>query len=266
LGGVAAYFSLCECALKISAIASSTHSTLTAALDPLLNLFYPQNCCLCGVSVEKHAYGTSCAECWQSAKFFTGQQSVCDKCGAFRSDSPSPLKNLCGKCDNHFYDSARAAGTYEGALRSAVINLKSSPYLPALIRSELLASFDKCSFSGPDLIIPVPLSKMRQIERGYNQAAIIGRMIAAHARMPFDGSSLVRTMHSPMHRAAMDRKAREITVKNAFQVVRPRLISGRTVVLIDDVFTSGATASNCAKVLKKSGADKVYVFTLARAV
>jgi predicted amidophosphoribosyltransferase len=64
----------------------------------------------------------------------------------------------------------------------------------------------------------------------------------------------------------MDKKARELTVRNAFEVVRPKLINGKNIVLVDDVFTSGATASYCAKVLKKNGASRVNVFTLARAV
>ena len=68
-----------------------------------------------------------------------------------------------------------------------------------------------------------------------------------------------------MHRAAMDKKAREATVKNAFEVVRPNMIRGRDILLVDDLMTSGSTASQCAKALKKSGACKVTVMTLARA-
>ena len=69
-----------------------------------------------------------------------------------------------------------------------------------------------------------------------------------------------------MHRIGMDEKARELTVRKAFEVTRPKLIEGQNILLIDDVFTSGATASYCAKVLKKHGAAKVNVLTLARAV
>ncbi len=79
-----------------------------------------------------------------------------------------------------------------------------------------------------------------------------------------DEQSLVRKIHTPMHRAAMDNKAREISVKNAFDVKRPKLIEGETILLIDDVYTSGATVSNCAKVLKEKGASKVYVLTIAK--
>jgi predicted amidophosphoribosyltransferase len=69
-----------------------------------------------------------------------------------------------------------------------------------------------------------------------------------------------------MHRVGMDQKARELTIHNAFTVLRPKLIAGRHVMLIDDVLTSGATASQAAKILKKNGAAGVSVFTLARAV
>ena len=69
-----------------------------------------------------------------------------------------------------------------------------------------------------------------------------------------------------MHRIAMDKKARELTVVNAFEVTRPNLIAGQRILLVDDIFTSGATASACAKVLKKNGAVEVNVFTLARAI
>jgi predicted amidophosphoribosyltransferase len=69
-----------------------------------------------------------------------------------------------------------------------------------------------------------------------------------------------------MHRIGMDQKARELTIHNAFEVTRPRLIKGKKAVLIDDVLTSGATTSQAAKVLKKAGAVRVDVFTLSRAV
>lgn len=68
-----------------------------------------------------------------------------------------------------------------------------------------------------------------------------------------------------MRRASMDKKAREQSVKNAFETIRPKLIEGKAILLVDDIFTSGATVSNCAKSLKKAGAKRVEIFTLARA-
>ena len=128
------------------------------------------------------------------------------------------------------------------------------------------AALLKADVTGADVIIPIPLSKKRKLERGFNQAEIIAAEIARASGIPIDAASLVRKLHTPIHRIGMDKKARELTVKNAFEVVRPRLIDGRNILLVDDVFTSGATASYCAKVLKKNGAKQVNVFTLARAV
>jgi predicted amidophosphoribosyltransferase len=79
-------------------------------------------------------------------------------------------------------------------------------------------------------------------------------------------NAFVRTSHTPIHRAAMDRKARAATVERSFEVKIPRLVTGRNIILVDDVLTSGSTASACASVLKKNGAARVDVITLARAV
>jgi len=125
---------------------------------------------------------------------------------------------------------------------------------------------EKVSPGSNSVVVPVPLSKKRRFERGHNQADIIGQTIAAYSDLLFVTNGLQRTDHSPMHRIGMDKKAREATVKNSFVVKAPRLIDGKDVVLVDDVFTSGSTASYCAKVLKKNGAGSVKVITLARAV
>ena len=116
------------------------------------------------------------------------------------------------------------------------------------------------------MIIPVPLSKRRFLERGFNQAEVLAELLAKETALKIDKQSLARKVHTPVHRAAMDRRARELTVENAFEVTRPKLVKGEKILLVDDVFTSGATTSTCAKALKKKGADKVYVLTIARAV
>ena len=114
------------------------------------------------------------------------------------------------------------------------------------------------------MIIPVPLSKKRLLERGYNQAAVLSKILARQTKINLDEQSLVRRLDTPMHRVGMDEKARIKSVKDAFEVKRPKLIAGKTIVLVDDVFTSGATVSNCAETLKRSGAKAVFVLTLAK--
>lgn len=159
---------------------------------------------------------------------------------------------------------ARAAGLYENALQASILHLKREPFVCKHLQKILVETFLCSEFQKVDLLIPVPLSKKRFLERGFNQAAVLTGILADKLSIKSDLQSLVRTIHTPMHRAGMDTKAREITVKNAFEVKRPNFVKDKNILLVDDVFTSGATATFCAKSLKKSGAKNVYVLTVAR--
>jgi len=180
----------------------------------------------------------------------------------FSSDETAPVAIYCHRCDGHFYDNATALGIYENALAASIISLKTSPYLPRRI----LAAIKNFSFPDADILIPIPLSKQRKLERGFNQAEVIAAAVSRSTTIRTDAASLVRKVHTPIHRVGMDEKARDLSVRNAFAVVRPKLISGKNIILVDDVLTSGATVSHCTKLLKKHGAQRVTVFTLARAV
>jgi ComF family protein len=151
-------------------------------------------------------------------------------------------------------------------MSASILHLKRFPVIPGILLERLPQVLGPKRFGDCDLIVPVPLSAKRLAERGFNQAETIASRVAKILHKPVDSQSLVRKVHTPMHRASMDKKARELSVKNAFEVSRPRLIDGRSILLVDDIFTSGATVSNCAKALKKKGAGRVDVFTLARAL
>lgn len=239
---------------------------LNVLADSLLSLVYPQLCCICKNSVERHSDGLACSGCWNATRLFTGNESLCRKCGAYLSEAGKTDDISCRNCDEHFYDIARAAGIYETALAVSVLRLKNEPHVPARVRDHFISAFKAAPLSDVTLIVPVPLSPRRRHERGFNQAAILAAIVARTTGTKLDEASLARKIHTPVHRAAMDRKAREISVKNAFTVTRPSLIYGQRILLIDDVLTSGSTASSCAKVLKKNGAEWVGVLTLARAV
>lgn len=238
---------------------------LNVLADSLLSLVYPQPCRICKNSIERHSDGVACSLCWDETRLFTGNESLCEKCGAYVDDAGKTDGISCRNCVEHFYDVARAAGIYEKALAVSVLRLKNEPHVPARLRDHFISAFKAASFSDVTLIVPVPLSARRRRERGFNQAAILGALVARTTGTRLDEVSLARKIHTPLHRAAMDRKAREMSVNNAFTVTRPSLIYGQRILLIDDVLTSGSTASSCAKVLKKSGAVWVGVLTLARA-
>lgn len=238
----------------------------TALTDPIISLVFPQECAVCGNAVERHADGVVCSACWAATTVFNGSELLCGKCGAYFGPRAAPVEVRCHNCDDHHYERACAAGVYEKGLSASILRLKATPSIPRRLREMVRSALDVAGLPAIDLIMPVPLSKLRRVERGFNQAEMIADELSKILRVSVDQHSLVRRSHTPIHRVGMDQKARELTVENAFHVLRPNLIKGRSILLADDVLTSGATASNCAKVLKKNGSGSVYVFTLARAV
>lgn len=235
--------------------------------DSLLTLVYPQSCAVCGGSVESQALGVACASCWQRTRIFTGQETFCWKCGLLSTGTvPSEKREQvrCRRCDDDAFTAARACGVYEGALRASVLLLKREPHVCLKLKELLSKTQQQYPLSEATRIIPVPLHPEREKARGFNQAVLIGRELSSATLLPLDEVSLVRTHHTDRHRAGMDVKDRRETVENAFRVSYPTLVAGERVLLVDDVFTTGATVSSCAKTLLQAGAAEVFVLTIAR--
>ena len=235
---------------------------LRSLLDPLLSVVYPQRCHVCGGTVGSARDGVACRVCWQSTRLFTSSDPLCRRCGAVLNEN----RDTCPNCLDASFDSAIAVGVYERALAANIVHLKKVPHLPGRIAACLGERLAEIGVDGDAVILPVPLSKRRLVERGFNQAEIVAQVAARVTAFPVVSNCLIRETHTPMHRMAMDKKARDLTVRAAFKIRAPRLIAGRSIVLIDDVLTSGSTASACARELKKNGAASVTVVTLARAV
>lgn len=239
---------------------------LATAIDSLLSVLYPQACHCCGGAVESRHNGVACDRCWSATRLYNNIASKCRRCGAIQNDVAGGGSETCSECSEAEFDSASAAGVYERALAATVWKLKHEPYLSPHARSVFENSLEPTDFQGHTLIVPVPQSRKRELERGYNQAEILAKIVSRRLGVGISTDTLVRSSHTPTHRAAMDRKARAATVERSFEVKAPRLVNGGRILLVDDVLTSGSTASSCAKVLKKNGASRVDVVTLARAV
>jgi ComF family protein len=243
--------------------------TINSFYNALLSLVYPQACSLCGSSVEDRCLGVACAQCWRETRTFTTTDITCWKCGALSSGTIASEKRdqvRCRRCDGDAFTAARACGTYEGALRASVLTLKREPYISQRLIRLLVETQERAPLDNATRVIPVPLHPDRVKERGFNQAAIIGGELARAVRLPFDEVSLIRTVHSERHRAGMDARGRRETVAGAFTVRYPRLIEDERVLVVDDVFTTGATVSACAEALMAAGAREVFVLTIARPV
>lgn len=113
------------------------------------------------------------------------------------------------------------------------------------------------------LVVPVPLSTRRLRERGFNQSELIARKIAQALHLTCDNTLLLRTRHTVPQTEMSLRRERLFNVRNAFSCITPERVNGRHVILIDDVFTTGATLSECAKVLQSAGAKKVTALVVA---
>jgi ComF family protein len=241
---------------------------VTSALyDAALALVYPQACAVCGSSVEFRQDGVACASCWRRARLFDRNDTLCWKCGLFTEAPVSEDRReavRCGECDDDVFTSARACGFYEGALRASVLELKRQPHVAARLARLLLATQQRAPLNSANLIIPVPLHPERERERGFNQAVLLASKLARLSQLPLDEHSVVRRVHTERHRAGMDARARRESVAHAFAVRHPKLVAGQRVLLVDDVFTTGATVSACAAALKDAGAKEIFVLTLAR--
>lgn len=115
-----------------------------------------------------------------------------------------------------------------------------------------------------DTIIPVPLHRRRENKRGYNQAALLARRLAGLKGIPWADNRLVKVRNNPAQ-TSLDAEEREANVKGAYEVKRPEGLKGKTVLLIDDVFTTGATIRECSRVLKRAGVREVRAITVAQA-
>ena len=243
--------------------------TLDLLYDATLALVYPVRCAACEVAgVERRADMPACAACWEATTIFNGAETLCWKCGV-RAHAPVEAEKWedvrCRRCDAEHFDAARSIGIYEGALRASVLRLKREPHVAPRLARLLFETQSRPPLNRATRLVPVPLHPERERERGFNQATVLARALATRTRLPLDEWSVVRTEHTARHRAGMDARARRETVESAFKVVRPRLITGERVLLIDDVLTTGATVSSCARALKDAGALEVFVLTVARA-
>ena len=238
---------------------------LTRAISSIYNsaltLIYPQACLVCGNSVDDRCYGFVCRSCWSATRSFKGPEVICWACG--RRSVAVGQESRCSKCDQPL-SFVHGCGLYEGALRQAVLSLKREPFIPPHLVDLLRHASLQIPINCCTRIVPVPLHPKRLEARGFNQAELIAMHISLARKIPLDTVSLIRTVHTERHRAGMDAKARRQTVADAFEVQHSRLIAGETVLLVDDVFTSGSTATACARVLLQAGAKEVFVLTVAR--
>ena len=236
-------------------------------LDAALSFLYPEVCQLCGQEPAGPGHGYVGANCRKNVEFI--KPPFCGRCGLpFEGAITTPFE--CVNCHEVqlFFTYSRSAVEARGVMRDIVHRYKYNRGLwfePFI--SELLADAARARLSLEqwDMIVPVPLHPTKLAEREFNQAERLARCLSGVIGLPVAPKALVR-VKATATQTAMTRAERAENVRGAFAAHEKwaRVVEGNRVVLVDDVFTTGATTNACAKVLREAGASEVCVWTLAR--
>jgi len=236
--------------------------SLASALRPLVDLVLPPRCPGCGVLVDEDL--RFCADCFNALRFIS--EPSCTSCGKpFAEGRDDDL--VCAECLAHppRHDGIKAAVLYDALSRSIVLKLKHGGKI-GLARLVARHLHRHVPVSGEDaVLVPVPLHRWRLWRRGFNQSILIARELARPFGLRVETDVLRRIRATPPLKG-MTRKQRGIAVRGVFDIPKDRRdrVKGKHVLLVDDVYTTGATSTACVRLLKQAGAAKVTIFCWAR--
>ncbi len=221
-----------------------------------LDWIYPPECGGCG-----KPYARWCKDCQAGTRLVSGP--VCERCGvSLRSPG------VCSVCLNSppAYTAIRSWAVYTGAIRKAIHKLKyqGDISLGQALATPMIELLHQLDWS-IDMVTPVPGSLARKKMRGYNQASLLALPIALSCRVQYRPGALTKIRDIPSQ-VGLSMKARHKNVQAVFQARNKDLVAGKSILVIDDIVTSGATMKACAQALLDQGAGQVYGLTLARAV
>lgn len=245
-------------------------SIVRGVADALTSVLFPAPCRICGTVLTRAGMLPICEACFQSFQPMRSPMCVC--CGRpFVSeatlDAEAPKCFVCRR-EVYAFEYARSFGAYTDEMVRAVSLLKYEKLtrLGQWFAERLHQIIDADPVLRPvDVVVPVPLHPSRLHERGYNQAELIAKPLARKLRLPLRPYLLVRTKPRPP-RLLLSRRERWLTVRGAYEMRKGARVDNLRVLLVDDVFTTGATLDACARALKKAGAKSVIGLTVARAI
>jgi ComF family protein len=255
---------------------------LRSPLDVVSCAVFPANCRICNQPLLDFRQTPVCAECWRDLHEQPAT-NLCTICGEhlgwgdlrFSTSSEMDVRSICDFCERARppFKQAVAYGVYEGTLRALVHLLKYERIAPVAVPiGKLLASSISNFADLPDsmIVVPVPLHTAKQRERGFNQTILLaeaavralrGQRPEIHWEVALRALGRQRRTDS---QSGLSPRQRRLNLRGAFFVAEPESIAGRAVLLLDDIYTTGATARECTKTLLAGRAASVYVATLAR--
>lgn len=230
----------------------------------LLNLLFPNKCIICDNYSSSYEL---CNECWSNCSFITKPYCfICSHPFAYETDP----KAICGACvaTKPKYDRAIALLKYDHHSKKIIHKFKYQDQLHILnYLTNLMLNMGKELIEQSDIIIPVPMHKYKLLKRGYNQAALLAMNLAKITKLKYLPQALTKLENSTPQ-AGLKKEERAKNIKHSFELNEKFTadLKGKNILLIDDVITTGATISECTKILKKAKPSKVYVLAVAKRV
>ena len=230
-----------------------------------LHVLFPRTCFSCGKDLPYHAQTPLCVTC-ENGLTLPGPL-ICQRCGVVLKSGGAHCFHCRGsKADTYKCKIIRSACNFNEFSRGLVYALKyqGADYVAPYMGSVMAQRFGMLAeLSGANLVIPVPLFKKRYQQRGYNQSELLASAFCKQTNLPLDTASLIRVRDTGSQ-TKLGRAARVTNMTGAFEVKNVAAVKGKTVLLIDDVATTGSTLEACAQALRSAGAKRVMAYTFAR--
>ncbi|PKM52688.1 MAG: amidophosphoribosyltransferase [Firmicutes bacterium HGW-Firmicutes-7] len=234
---------------------------INKVIKMILALMYPKRCLLCDEVLPLGEQSTTCSKCRNDVKWIGG--NICKRCG-------KPLEchrlDFCYDCSkkNHYFHEGRGMWVYEDAVKNAIHKYKYSNRkgYGKSFAQELYQFYIENITWDIDCITSVPLHPDKLNERSFNQAALIADILGRRLDIVVDNCLLYRTKNTEPQKDLSDLE-RILNVKDAFSICDSSSCTGKNILIVDDIYTTGSTINECAKELKNHGAQNVYFLTVA---
>ena len=246
--------------MEAKSIGLKVSSQLRDIFETAIVFLYPAKCRACDDFLGVASVPYICANCWQDVQFL--EPPWCDICGTPGVDG------LCDACaiSPPRYGKLRTIALYQTTLQQAIHLFKfqkKKAFARHLIQLMNAHIPSDCSIAAYDFVLPIPIHKKRLRERGFNQATLLADGIAKVEGVPVLTDVLVRKRHT-VAQSSLDSAARQQNIVGAFEVRNPNIISGKQLLVVDDVFTTGATIGEAVSELWTADPAEIDVLTLAR--